>query len=110
MDSKLKTKWEKFLTEQPIVSYKKGEVILFQGETPRSALVIKRGIVKTYNLNMEGDEQLVYFNTTLDLFPQAWTMEQAGTSLYYYQALTACDLYRVLREDYLDFIKNDKEL
>jgi CRP/FNR family cyclic AMP-dependent transcriptional regulator len=110
MDNKVRAKWEKFLAQLPVVTYKKGEIILFQGETPRHGFVIKKGIIKTYNLNSGGDEQLVYFNSTLDLFPQAWIMHKAATSLYYYQALTVCELYQLPHEAYLDFIRNDKEL
>lgn len=109
-DKKLLAKWQKFLEDQPIVTYKKGEVILFQGEAPQFGFVIKHGIVKTYNLNTDGDEQLVYFNTTLDIFPMAWIMAKASVSLYYYQAITNCELYRLSRQAYLDFIQKDKAL
>ncbi len=110
MDAKLKAKWEKFLAKLTVVTYKKGEVILFQGETPNNASVVKKGIVKVYNLNIQGDEQLVSFQTYLDIFPQAWIMRKAPTALYYYQALTNCELYRLPREAYINFIKNDNKL
>lgn len=110
MDKSIQSKWEKFLATLPVVVYKKGEVILFQSETPRSAFVVKKGIVKTYNLDINGDEQIVFFNTALDMFPQVWIMGKATTSLYYYEALTPTELYSLPREAYADFIKDDKKL
>ena len=110
MDKSVKAKWDKFLATLPVAAYKKGEVILFQSETPRSAFVVKKGIVKTYNLDMNGDEQLVFFSTAFDMFPQVWVMGKASASLYYYEAITPTELYRLPREAYIDFIKGDKKL
>lgn len=87
--------------------FKKGEMILFQGEAPKFSYVVKRGIIKTYNLSSQGDEQLMHLNTAFDIFPFAWLMGQGPSALYYYEALTDCELYCMPREQYLNFIKND---
>jgi CRP/FNR family transcriptional regulator len=94
-----------FLKDYVVKSFKKGEIIVFQGEAPRTAYVIKSGVVKTYNLNSNGDEKPVGFNAENDIFPAHWTFYKAPSALYYYEALTDTQLYHVPRDDYLKFLK-----
>src|SRR5690242_5110907 len=86
-------------------NYKKGEIIIFQGEAPRSAYVVRCGVVKVYNLNSNGDEKPVGFEIENSVFPGPWVFHKAPSALYYYEALTDVDLYHVPRDDYLSFLK-----
>jgi len=101
---------QKFLDLFRTVSYAKGQVLLFQGEAPRGAFIIKHGIVKVYNLDSAGREQLIYFQAESEIFPFTWVMGKAPSAFYFYEAFTDCEVYLVPRERYLDFIKSDKEL
>jgi CRP/FNR family cyclic AMP-dependent transcriptional regulator len=106
----MRNKWLAFLDGLRVVSYKKGQILFFQGEAPQSAYVVKSGLVKTYDLSSAGYEQLVYLNTLDDMFPLPWLTNQSPTATYYYEALTACELYRFTKDDYLDLIKGDPAL
>ena len=68
MDGQLTQLWTKFLKDFRVLTFKKGEVILFQGEVPKYAHVVKKGIVKTYTLSTKGDEQLMYLSIANDIF------------------------------------------
>jgi len=103
-------KWHKFLTEFPKKSFSKGDMILFQGEAPRHAFVVSHGIVKAYNINSSGDEQLVHFSTALEVLPLPWVYGKAVNSLYYYEALTDGSYYVVDREKYLQFVRTDPDI
>lgn len=94
-----------FLRTYVVKSYKKGEIIIFQGEVPRTVSVVKTGIVKMYNLNHNGDEKPVGFQSRGEIFPAPWAFHKAPSALYYYEALTDLELYHVPREDYLQFLK-----
>ncbi|HVU59667.1 MAG TPA: Crp/Fnr family transcriptional regulator [Candidatus Saccharimonadales bacterium] len=98
--------WQTFLQDHLIRSYKKGGIIIFQGEAPRSAFVVKNGVVKVYNLSYNGDEKPVGFATELDIFPEPWAFYKAPSALYYYEALTDVELYHVPRDAYLQFLKD----
>jgi CRP/FNR family transcriptional regulator len=104
MDGQTTQLWEKFLKDFRVLTFKKGEVVLFQGEVPKYAYVVKKGIVKTYNLSTKGDEQLMYLSTANDIFPQAWLFKQVPSALYYYEAFSECEVYCLSREDYINFI------
>ena len=100
-----------FLDRYPTRQFKKGEIIIFQGEAPRSAYVVKRGIVKAYNLSIGGDEKPVAFYTSDAVFPAPWVYQKLASAIYYYEAFTdEVTLTTVNREEYVAFIKSRPEL
>ncbi len=77
-----------FLERQPVRKFKKGEIVIFQGEAPRSAYVVKSGTIKAYNLSVNGDEKPVAFYPADDVFPAAWVYGKVSSAVYYYEAFT----------------------
>lgn len=98
-----------FLDNYPLRKISKGEIIIFQGEEPRSSYVVKTGVVKVYNLSVNGDEKPVGFETAQDVFPAPWTFRKAPSALYYYEAFTDVELYIVPRDEYVAFLKSNQE-
>ena len=96
-----------FLQKYHTRKFEKGELILVQGETPDCAYVIKKGVVKTYNLTASGEEKPIGFDVQGDVFPLAWTFGQVSRVTYYYEAFTRCELYCVPRADYMAYIMKD---
>lgn len=90
-------------------NYDKGEIIIFQGEAPRTSFIVKSGVVKEYNLSHTGDEKPVGFQIENEMFPAPWTFYKAPSALYYYEALTDVVLYHVPRDEYLSFLKDHPE-
>lgn len=105
MTENLPDAFHMFLKQYVVRTYKKGEIIIFQGEAPRASYVVKSGVVKVYNLNSNGDEKPVGFHSKDDIFPAPWTFYKAPSALYYCEALTDVELYHVPRDDYLQFLK-----
>jgi len=98
--------FQKFSTK----SYRKGEIVLFQGEAPRAGLAIKKGIAKAYNLSSAGDEKPIAFYGPRSIFPAAWVLGKVPSAIYYYEAFTDLEVYSFPREEYVEFIKKDAEL
>jgi CRP/FNR family transcriptional regulator len=104
-------KLDTFVGGHPTRAFKKGEIIIFQGEAPRSAFVVKSGIVKAYNLSVNGDEKPVDFYGNYSSFPSSWIYGKVPSAIYYYEAFTPeVTLYVVEREAYVNFIKSDDDL
>jgi len=104
-------KLDTFVGRHPTRAFKKGEIIIFQGEAPRSAFVVKSGIVKAYNLSVNGDEKPVDFYGNYSSFPSSWIYGKVPSAIYYYEAFTPeVTLYVVEREAYVNFIKSDDDL
>lgn len=92
-------------------TFRKGEIIIFQGEAPRVAFVVKKGIVKAYNLSVGGDEKPVGFYEPGAIFPAAWVYGKMPNAIYYYEAFTSdVSLYTVNRNELVKFVKNSPEL
>ena len=91
-------------------TYKKGDVIIFQAEAPRYAHVVKEGIVKAYNLTLNGDEKPVAFYKEGDFFPAAWIFSKLASSTFFYEAFSKkVDVYCLEREKFISFLKSDPE-
>jgi CRP/FNR family transcriptional regulator, cyclic AMP receptor protein len=100
-----------FLDRHPVRSFKKGEIIIFQGEAPRSAYVVKSGTIKAYNLSVNGDEKPVAFYAADSVFPSAWVYGKMSSAIYYYEAFTPeVELYVIDRDAFVSFIKKSPEL
>src|SRR5258707_11462151 len=95
-----------FLERHPVRTFKKGEIVVFQGEAPRSAYVVKSGTVKAYNLSVSGDEKPVAFYPADNVFPASWVYGKVASAVYYYEAFTPqVELYVIDRDAFVSFIK-----
>src|ERR1039458_845221 len=100
-----------FLERHPLRIFKKGEIIIFQGEARRTAYVVKTGTVKAYNLSASGDEKPIAFYPAEQIFPRSWVYGKASSSIYYYEAFTPeVEVYAIDRGEFLSFIKHRPEL
>jgi len=100
-----------YLERHQVRNFKKGEIIIFQGEAPRSAYVVKSGTVKAYNLSVDGDEKPVAFYDHDNVFPGSWVYGKSASAVYYYEAFTPeVELYVIDRDEYISFIKKRPEL
>ena len=100
-----------FLERHTVRRYKKGDIVIFQGEAPRSAYVVKSGTIKAYNLSVNGDEKPVAFYPSDNAFPAAWIYGKASSAVYYYEAFTPeVELYVIDRDTFVSFIKKTPEL
>ena len=101
-----KQQLQEFLERYPTKTFKKGEIIIFQGEAPRSGYVVRTGTVKAYNLSVNGDEKPVSFYSSQSVFPGAWVYGKIASAIYYYEAFTSeVTLYVVNRDEYITFVK-----
>lgn len=100
-----------FLAQYPTKIFKKGEIIIFQGEAPRSGYVVKSGTVKAYNLSVNGDEKPVSFHSADSIFPSAWVYGKIPSAVYYFEAFTPeVSLYIIPREEYVAFMKQNPDI
>jgi CRP/FNR family transcriptional regulator len=97
------------LTDYPLRNYRKGEIILFQGEAPRVAYVLQKGVAKAYNISSSGDEKPIGFYGPGSLFPASWVLGRAPSAIYYYEAFTDVAVYCVPPNEYVELLKANPE-
>lgn len=83
--------------------------MVFQGETPRNAYVVRDGTIKAYNLSVQGDEKPIDFYTHMDVFPVPWAFDKAPNAYFYYEAFTDVTLHVVPRQDYITYLRGNPE-
>ncbi|HTE58297.1 MAG TPA: Crp/Fnr family transcriptional regulator [Verrucomicrobiae bacterium] len=101
--------YQKFLSQFRIKRFQKGELILCQGETPDCAFIVKQGVVKTYNLTLQGEEKPIGFDVEHDIFPVAWVFTKVRYVQYYYEAFTDCEVYCVPIKPYVDYLRKSPD-
>lgn len=83
----------------------KGGNVLFQGEIPRSVIMVRSGIIRAYTITSNGEERTVSLHGDGDILPMTWVLGVTNNSLFYYEAVTDCRVFQVSRtafNDYLD--------
>ncbi len=96
-----------YATRRPV---KKGSILIYQGEVPRSAIVVNRGIIKAYTLTNTGSEQIVAFYTEGEPLSLTWLFSRTNISLYYYEAVEDSEIYTLPREKFHEVVNADAEL
>lgn len=89
---------------------KKRAILIYQGEIPRQAYIVLSGTFKVYRLSNFGEEQIVGFKTTGDVFPETWIFGKTSSTLYYYEAMSDAEVLTVERPVFLDLIEKKPEL
>ncbi len=86
-------------------NYSAGATVLYQGEVPRSACVITKGIVRVYGISSQGDEQIVTYHVSGELFPTSWIFNKTSGSQFFYDTVTDSEIVFIPREELTGFIK-----
>ena len=84
--------------------FKKRAIIFYQGEVPRAAHVVSKGLIKMYSINSSGEEQIVSFHGPGDFFPLPWIFGETSNTLFYYEAVTDCEVFTLPKGDLLERI------
>lgn len=87
---------------------KRGSNILFQGEIPRKAYIIRDGVVRAYTITSSGEERIVAFYSKGDILPLSWLLGETTNALFYYDALTDVRLMAVEKDEFLQNVMDDK--
>lgn len=99
---------------QPLVrdavrrKYNTGATILYQGEAPRSACVLLSGILRVMCISAAGDEQIVMFQVAGEFFPMPWIFGKSPSTLFFYEAITDCEVAFVPRQELLNYLYKEE--
>jgi CRP-like cAMP-binding protein len=88
------------------LAYKKGEFIIRPGETPSGVFYIQQGLVKAYDITKYGEENLLTFRKTEEIFPLIWAFTGQGRNVIY-ETLSPTVVWRLDRIEFLEHVKKD---
>ena len=90
--------------------FAKKRTILFQGEIPRSAMVLESGLVKVYGITTGGDQRTVTLLSAGDIFPVECVFDKSRVCLYYYEALTDCTVLSLPKSEFAAALESNPAL
>lgn len=99
-----------FLNKYPARKLKKGWPLLYQGEVPRTAFVVKSGMIKVYDINTSGEEKVITFTDTDGILAPEWIFEKSTVSLYYADAFSDAEVHAVPRKELHELLHSSPEL
>lgn len=92
-----------FFTRYPILTYKKGEMILRAEDPPHGVSYIEKGVVRQYAINGAGETLMLQLYRPGAFFPMTWVMSDAPNR-YFFEAATPVSLRRAPRQDVRRFL------
>lgn len=86
--------------------YQKGDLILRPDNDQGRCYFIKKGLVKVYHMNYDGEEEMQLIYDQGCMFPLSWIL---GTPNFdsYFEAMSECDIAYVSQETLRDLIDSD---
>lgn len=102
-------KLNEFFSKFKTYHYKKGDVILRGGDDPQGVYLISKGYVRAYSVSKEGEELTLIVFKPEDFFPMPWVFNDKQ-NLHYFEAITALDLWRCPKEEFIAFLKSNPEI
>lgn len=94
-----------FLKHYPTKTYQPGEIILQQNDIVNSAYIIRSGLIKTYDINKEGEIKPLSYDGAYEVFPVVCVFSYSDHTLYYFEAFLKSKVTIIPRDDYIDFLK-----
>ena len=92
---------------QPSRQYKKGQIIIYQGESISNIYYIKSGFIKVYDITIDGTEKLIMILGRGDIFPLIWTVAGKRPLRYFYETYEDAELCYVTRDELLQTIDSN---
>ena len=105
-DSPLST----ILSHAKLRTYPKGQIILYEGETPTDLYIIKDGIVKVYDIDDQGNEKILHIMKAPSVFPMVFFLGGHHETRSFYTTLTDTEMYVVSQSFVEEQMRADSEL
>lgn len=100
----------KFARNLAVKRFERGQTILHQGDELKHVYIVKKGIVKCFDISLDGNEQIIWLAATGNIMPLSYVFDMSNRSLFFYSAFIDAELYIVDKQKLVDYLKSDPEL
>jgi CRP-like cAMP-binding protein len=100
----------KLTTNARIKHYPKNQIVLYSGDAITELHILKKGIVKIYDIDHQGNEKVLHILKPPCIMPLTALQETAKTTEWFYSAVTDCEIYTLARTDAEHKIEADGKL
>lgn len=99
-----------FIKQFPVVDFKKGEVLLSEGQSSEVLFAIRTGFVKVTSIDDDGSERLLWIEGRYDTVPTEKFFSLRDTIQFYYTALSDGTYYNVDKKAFLKYAETNNQL
>lgn len=101
---------QQLISEAKLRNYPKGQIILYEGDVPSDFYILKKGIVKVYDIDDQGNEKILHLIKPPSMFPMIFFMGGNDQNRSFYTTVTDCEIYVLSQSVAQERVKQDNEL
>lgn len=101
---------DKYFSKFPTKKFKAGDAILESGQKLDRVYVIKSGMVKTFDINKDGEIKIIMYDQEYECFPLVIAFNKSPKTLYFYEAFYDTEVYVIPKNEYISLISNSKDI
>lgn len=87
-----------------------GQIILYERDIPQEVYIIKKGVIKIYDIDEQGNEKILHLIKEPGLIPFAFFSGFINPLHWFYATLTDCDLYVIPADKLKQAVIDDGQL
>ncbi len=106
----LPASFKAMLDSARVKHYPRGQIILYAGDSPPDAYIVKNGVIKIHDIDSQGNEKILHIVKPYGIIPFAFFSGEHGDTQWFYTALIDCDLYVLPRTQLLEKMKQEPGL
>ncbi len=99
-----------YIKQFPLLTFEKGDVLLYKGEISDRLLIIKQGFIKVSSVNNDGSERLLWIAGSYDMAPTEQLFSSRGALQFFYTALSSGEVYIIKKSTFLTHAYNTPKL
>jgi len=88
-------------------TYGAGQIIIYHGDTPNHVMFIKRGAIKFYDTDRDGNEKIMHIGGEGSIFPLFYSFEDKPSVDAFYAAIIPTEVLLVPLAEFQDKLKSD---
>jgi len=109
MNKKIIDRLEKYFSSCKLISYQKGDAVIYSTDEPTGIYFINNGYIKMNTLSINGNELILNILKPGSFFPTFWAIGDKPNN-YSFVAMSKVSLYKSPKEDFLIFLKENPEV
>lgn len=101
---------ENIVQNARVKQYPQGQIVLYEGDSPVEAYIVKSGYIKVYDVDAMGNEKALSIVKPGDVMPYSFFSGSDIPNKWFYQALCDADIYVLERDTLYQAMQGDSEL
>ena len=101
---------EKLFLDLPVRKFRKGQILIYEGDPVEHIYLLVSGYVKVSNILVNGSQRTIIIYKPGDAFPLTSFLSGQGVARYFYECMTDVEVRAKPQADFQAMIKGDLEV